>query len=210
MLRMRKPLDLAGQTFGNLTANNIVGKRENGAALWRCSCLCGGGSVVEAAALRRGSIKSCGCLQKKSATTHGLSRSPEYRIWIGMKNRCYNVGDPSYAEYGGRGVTVAPEWMDSFDSFIQSIGKRPSAKHSIDRIDNSKGYRPDNCRWATKSEQANNRRSSILITIEGITRSVTEWADVVGVHKTLIYQRLVAGWNPDVAVTKPARAKAQN
>lgn len=210
MLCMRLPNDLTGQRFNKLVAVRITGKRKNGLALWLCDCDCGEVTTVESAALRSGKIQSCGCLQLAAASTHGMSYSPEYRCWSGMRVRCENIQAKGYAAYGGRGIEVCARWKDAFENFLEDMGPKPTKSHTIDRIDNDKGYSPDNCKWATKSEQANNRRSNINITAFGKTHTVAEWAELSGIHRMTIYQRLDAGWDWAIAVSKPTRVKASS
>lgn len=119
-------------------------------------CECGTIRIVDYYALKNGLSKSCGC-GRKSNLKHSLSNSPEYRSWNGMKIRCTNPSHKGYKNYGGRGITVCPEWLNSFQNFYNDMGKRPNGK-TLDRINNNKGYEPSNCRWSTSKEQSKNRR----------------------------------------------------
>jgi len=121
--------------------------------------------------------------------THGLGKAPEYAIWNGMKQRCYNPNVQSYPRYGGAGVTICDEWREDFTAFYRDMGPRPSPQHSIERRDNSKGYEPSNCHWATLDEQANNKRRTIKIG----GKTVAEIARETGLAKTTIRGRIVQG-----------------
>jgi general stress protein YciG len=132
-----------------------------------------------------------------------LSRTPEYRIWRRMLDRCSNPKDRSYRNYGGRGIQVCERWL-TFENFLADMGSRPPGL-SIDRMDNDGGYSPENCRWATREQQMNNTRATRHIDAFGQTRPATEWAAIAGIDSDLILTRLRAGWAADDAVSLPAR-----
>lgn len=158
-------LDITGQTFGRLTAESITGTNSWGNVRWMCSCSCGRQVVVTSGNLHRGNTKSCGCLRTHNLI-HGATRNakptPEYRAWIHMIGRCENLNDISYKNYGGRGISIDPEWRVNYMKFLYDMGDRPSEKHSLDRINNEGDYEKENCRWATTKEQAKNRRKPRL------------------------------------------------
>jgi hypothetical protein len=162
-----RALDLTGVRFGRLTATELV--RVNGVRGWLCVCDCGNTVELETERLRMGTTRSCGCIRREMAAklwrfappnpgTHGLSELPEYAVWSAMRQRCINPSDKSFKWYGARGIVVCTRWLVSFEAFIADMGRRPTRKHSIDRIDNDGNYEPGNCRWTTASVQANNKR----------------------------------------------------
>ena len=136
--------------------------------------------------------------------THGMSRTPEYKAWFNMKDRCFNPNTKGYPNWGGRGITVCDRWLD-FENFLADMGTKPSPKHSLDRIDNDGDYCPDNCRWSTKAEQENNKRTNRLITIDDVTLTIAQWEKKMGFSKNVIWERLKSGWSEYKAVMTPVR-----
>jgi hypothetical protein len=132
-----------------------------------------------------------------------MTNTPEYDTWKSIKNRCYNTSFKQYADYGGRGITVCDEWRNSFETFYRDMGPKPSNEHSIERRKNNKGYSKDNCYWATKEEQSNNRRSNRLFEIDGVTKSLTEWCISYKQNYTLVYWRINSGWRIREALFLP-------
>ncbi len=187
--------NLTGRTFGRLTAVEDLGVIE-GYRAYRCSCSCGEETVVAAyRLLHEKGPRSCGCLQREAVTKHGMEGTRVYSIWRSLKSRCYDMNDQCYDAYGGRGITVCDSWKNDFAAFYADMGDPPSDQHSIDRRDNDGNYEPGNCRWATPKEQANNRRSNIMLTLDGITRTAEEWSAIVGINAATIRQRKKRGWS---------------
>ncbi len=125
-----------------------------------------------------------------SRVKHGMSKQPMYKLWLNVKDRCNNPKNPYFHNYGGRGIKMAPELEADFGAFLAAVGPRPSPAHSLDRIDNDLGYAPGNLRWATKKEQANNMRKSVFVEFEGKRLTVQQWADSLGVARSVLHYRL--------------------
>ncbi len=209
---MDAPIDRRGQVHGMLTVIGPYSRRGSQKRIyWLCRCACGVEKEINAYSLSSGRQVSCGCYGPVSSSqrnsTHRLTGTHEYIVWSGIKSRCLYEGNKvSYAKYGGRGITVCQRWEESFEAFLADMGKAPSRKHSIDRIDNSLGYSPENCRWATSQEQANNRRSNVFLTFRGQTKTIADWGREVGISPLTIRQRLTReDWSVERALTEPVR-----
>ena len=202
---------MKGQLFGRLTVLERAGTGSGGYALWRCICDCGKETVVIGQHLRSGHTKSCGCNVKDISTvasvTHGMSGTRLYAIWCNMRGRCYRKSREDYPEYGGRGIEVCEEWRASFATFKEwaiSSGYRENL--TLDRKDPNGNYDPTNCRWATLKQQANNTRTNRLITYNGETHTLSQWADLKGISYDTLRNRLNRGWTVERALsTSPRR-----
>ena len=137
----------------------------------------------------------------KFRLTHGLTRTPEFYIWRTMKARCYNPKQQAYPRYGGRGITICDEWIDSVETFYKDMGARPTPKHQLDRIDNDGNYSRNNCRWATPLINSNNRSTNRLITFNNETLTEAQWCKRAGIGRGNVAKRLAKGWSVEAAVT---------
>jgi hypothetical protein len=210
-------LDLSGQTFGRLSVVRPAGGRGI-KTTWLCRCECGRSVVKTTDSLRRGITRSCGCLRRevtrRMTTKHGAARRvggkkvSEYLVWRNMKRRCHDPKNKHYENYGGRGITVCPEWINDYAAFAAHVGKRPSPTHSIERIDNNGHYEPGNVRWATQSEQCRNQRKSILLTHGGETKPLKEWAEKLRIPYYTLFARIrKLGWSVERALIEPVHSK---
>lgn len=195
--------DYSGQRFGRLV---VLSRAENlgRKVSFLCLCDCGNEKVISSNAFKCGTTISCGCWQVQTMREqprrlqHGQSignGSPEYQTWSRIKSRCYDPNEIGYHRYGGRGITVCDRWLESFENFLSDMGERPSQNHSIDREDNDGNYEPSNCKWSTKKEQANNRRSNRILSYKGQDKTTSQWADEIGIGQSTIHARLKRGWS---------------
>lgn len=200
-------IDLSGKKFGRLTViERVESKNKN--TKWHCVCECGKHATVFGVDLKSGKTQSCGCIHSKQLAArnykHGLSDSRLMAIWRGMKDRCNNPCSHFYFNYGGRGITVCDEWQNDFQAFHAWAMSHGYAEGlTIERIDNDKGYSPDNCRWATRKEQNYNKRSNHLITFDGKTQTITQWADEKNIKRCTLQMRLKRGWTIEKALNTP-------
>jgi len=187
-------IDLAGKVIGLLTVSHRVENRGK-QPTWRCVCSCGGIKDIMGMHLRSGKIIDCGCgapeRLRKSRVRHGMTYTPTWNSWAGMVYRCTTSSAPEWKHYGGRGITVCESWR-TFENFFADMGERPEGT-SIDRVDNNRGYEPGNCRWATITEQQNNRRSNVRLTINGQTRTMKQWANHYKVPYPVVKDRRSKG-----------------
>lgn len=216
----RPKLELAGKRFGRLVAIEDVGRNEGSGVLWRCRCDCGGENIVEASQLVSGSVRSCGCLGRELAAerlkhfsrkTHGESYTRLHRIWGNMKTRCTNPKSDHYDRYGGRGITVCEEWRNSYEKFRDwAIPAGYADDLTLERINNDGPYCPENCRWATKKEQASNRSSNRVLTFNEESHTMKEWAEITGIRRLTIKYRIDnLNWPIEKALTTPMNSRKE-
>ena len=217
-MRIYKYKDITGMRFGRLVALYPVRKRDASKTLfWHCRCDCGAEKDINGHALRNGSIVSCGCYNKEVVSRmnfkHGHrkrhDRNLTYKTWDKMMSRCYNKKCPEYKFYGARGITVEESWHD-FANFLKDMGERKSKDLSLDRIDFSKGYCKDNCRWADKYTQANNTSRNIHVKYKGKDYTIAELSRISGIPYDTVYSRITKyGWKVENAISIPA-SKSNN
>lgn len=201
-------LDLIGQRFGKLTVIEYAGtktyKNGNKFSQWLCQCDCGGKKVALGTNLKRGITQSCGCLVKEAACLressghkkHGYHGERLYNVWKGMKSRCNNKNNSSYKHYGARGIKVCEEWNTDYASFRKwalEAGYNEEEKRgkcTLDRVDVNGDYCPENCRWVSQSTQMRNTRCNRMIEYDGEIKSLSEWADILGVSRRILYSRI--------------------
>ena len=183
----------------------MAGKTSKGEITWNCLCDCGTERVVRGAYLRNGTSTSCGCFRREFSSvmnrTHGLSNSPEYAVWCSMHRRCRDKNCESYKNYGARGIMVCERW-DKFENFILDMGRRPG-KLTLERKNNSLGYFPENCCWATSKVQGNNRRTNRLVEFNGKFKTITQWAQEIGLSSNALWKRIKSGYSVCRALTEP-------
>ena len=191
-----------GDRFGNLTVCVTFRARDGREVRWMCVCLCGCGRTCVTRVNRLTGENKIACRKGCAIRTHGLSGTPTYWSWQHMKARCYRKSCEDYAEYGARGITVCDRWIDSFGNFVLDMGQKPEGK-TLDRTNVNGNYCPSNCAWATPKEQANNTRRNVLLTLEGDTKTATQWAEVTALSAKLIMKRKRRGWTDERILTTP-------
>jgi hypothetical protein len=201
--------NVIGHVFGRLT---IVAEDSPLYGMRRvvCECSCGGGKTAYLSNLKKGLTASCGCLQRERASQsassrikHGQYRTPEYRCWRGILQRCHNPRNKQFKDYGGRGIKMCYEWRNDFPSFLAHVGKRPSSSHSLDRRDNNLAYEPGNVRWATHIEQHNNTRQNRIVDVDGSPHTLAEAIRLKGQRSNVVRQRIAIGWSVERALNTP-------
>lgn len=196
--------DVKDTESGFLTVICLSDNRIGNTAHVECKCKCGNIITARWHDIKAKIRSSCGC-NKNTPKTHGMSKTKVYYVWSGMIQRCYNENAPSYRRYGGRGIGVCDRWLESFENFYEDVGDPPSKGHSLDRPNNNGDYDVENWRWATWIEQANNKCTNIMITIDNETKSMANWArdERCLVNYKTLKQRVKKGWHPEEAIFTP-------
>lgn len=207
--------DLTGQRFGRLTVIEQDKNRTTKAVKWVCQCDCGKIVSVAGFNLQNGNSRSCGCLNSETVTkrnkeraTHGDTKTPLYRSWANMKERCTNPAHSGYPYYGGRGIKVCEEWKDytKFREWALSVGYDYDPKWTIDRIDPDGDYCPENCRFLTRQQQNATKRNAVRVEYNGETKCLREWAREYGIPYLTFYNRYKHGWEIEKALNTPVRS----
>ncbi|MDD3229598.1 MAG: hypothetical protein PHE09_10320 [Oscillospiraceae bacterium] len=211
---MNKAHDITGNRYGSLVALSRVENRGKDTA-WLCLCDCGNKTVVKTPNLKNGHTKSCGCLKEKTSyrnnIKHGLSQNNGhiaklYKLWSGIKDRCLNINNPHYKEYGGRGILICEDWVSDYEAFHKwAVSNGYKECLSIDRVNNNKGYSPDNCRFVTMTEQNRNKRNNITVEYRGRKMVLSELSEICGVNYKTLYKRVMSGWSVKDAAERPVR-----
>lgn len=195
---------LIGQKFGRLTVEAQGARPYH----WLCRCDCGASKEVKGGNLTSGRTGSCGCFrtERPNHVTHGATGTLTHKRWRAMRARCMNPNADGYANYGGRGIVICERW-DSFENFLADMGECPGPAFTIERSDTDGNYEPSNCRWATKTEQARNTRANRMLTHDGLTLCVSEWAERIGLPSQTILNRLRYGWSVERTLTETGDAR---
>lgn len=205
---MKERIDLIGKHFGKLLVLEKLKRQNDSHPYYKCVCECGNTTIVRSNALTCGNTKTCGCSRHESKnTTHQMSKTRIYKIWTGMKQRCYNRKSKAYDRYGGRGICMCKEWVNDFEPFFKwSLNNGYSKCLSIDRIDVDGNYEPSNCRWASDKQQSDNKRCNINITMNGKTQDLQQWCDEYGINRSTVNTRVrIMGWSYEKSITTKAR-----
>lgn len=205
--------DISGRSYGRWKVLNRVKSTRKNAIKWLCECSCENKTTREilGSTLKNGTSKSCGCMQKEEGLTHNLSKTRIYRIRMMMIQRCYNPVSTDYTNYGQRGIRICDDWLgdSGFINFNKWANENGYDKElSIDRIDVNGNYEPDNCKWATDKEQGNNRRTSVFIEFDGVTKTMAQWEEFYELTTDIIGHRMRKGMTGKDLI-KPVRSKAE-
>lgn len=192
--------DLTGRKFNRLLVIEYKGRNKHNKPIWLCRCDCGNEKDIlgERLTSKIKSVKSCGCFGVESRFKHHKANTSIYHLWAGMIQRCTNIKNNRYKDYGGRGITVCDKWL-TFEGFYEDMGDRPKDK-SLDRIDNNKGYCKDNCKWSTNKEQSNNTRINHYLTYKNKTQTTQQWSEELGIKLCTLQARVNRNWSAERAL----------
>lgn len=190
----QKKQDITGMKIGRLTAISYIGPDKHSKSVWKLMCDCGVETSSALSSFKRGKVRSCGCLQRETVSrimsTHKMTGSCEYVSWSGMKNRCYNKNQKSYLDYGAKGITVCDRWLESFENFLEDMGRKPAKNYTIERKEVNVGYCPDNCIWIKRAEQNKNKSNSSWMEADGRRMIVEDWARELEITGGAIHNHL--------------------
>ena len=207
---MSKFIDLTGKKYNLLKAIEVDKILPSGQRIWKCQCDCGNITFVRGYNLKNGSVKSCGCLLTKKKDKREAD-SPLYHTWCGIKRRCLSDKDNAYKYYGARGITICQEWLNFYNFEKWALENGYSSDMTIDRIDNNKGYCPENCHFTDKKTQANNRRSNILFSYNGETKNLQQWCELLNLNYKLVHNRIhKLKWDFNKAISTPCNENKRN
>lgn len=205
--------DLTGKTYNMLTVIKRLPNDSSGATVWECQCECGRITKVRSNNLKNGNVKSCGCLKHRStSTTHNKSNTKLYGIWNAMRQRCYNPNYHAYKNYGGRGITICDDWVNSFNNFYNwAINNGYQEGLSIERINVDDNYYPNNCTWITLAQQAQNRRSCHMFCYNNKKQNLSQWCNELGLDYKLVHNRIFKlNWSFERAISEPVHTEKRN
>jgi hypothetical protein len=202
--------NLVGLKFNRWLVLGLAAPLSKGSATcYWCQCDCGTQRAVRGNDLTQNRSKSCGCWNMENLQamhrTHGMSTSPEYRIWCAMIDRCYRPKAKEFERYGGRGISVCDKWRHNFSAFLADMGLRPHAKMQLDRRSNDGNYTPENCRWVTVIQQQNNSNSNHKVAFNGQIHTIAEWSRILGLEYGTLCSRFCRHWSVERALTTPLR-----
>jgi hypothetical protein len=201
---MPAKLALIGKQFGNLTVVHEAGRDAGGKVCWACKCLCKKKTIVRGCDLKGGKSKSCGCGKATNRVTHGKCGTKIYAAWINMKTRCYNPNTDAYKNYGGRGITICNQWLNSFEAFYTDMMPTWFIGSELDRKNSDGNYSKKNCRWVTRIQQAQNKRRSI--SVEG--KNLAEIAREYGIKYSTLLHRFKMNYPKEKLLKPPSRREA--
>ena len=205
-MRVPKFQDLSGQKFNCLAVIEHAGRNHAGKHIYLCKCDCGKTVILRGEDVKSGNTKSCGCLRRQMTIDknykHGYAHTPMYNVWLGIKERCLNPNNSSYKNYGGRGITICDDWMD-YKNFHRDMAPTYKTGLTLERIDNEKGYCEDNCIWADRNVQGNNKRNNHFIRFKGEVGTISQMARKYDLHPSIVQGRLYKGWSVKKALLTP-------